>query len=104
MLLPPVGLKFGWGEIPQCGMDALVLIDLLGTMPNLGVSIGIVLIVGKVDFFFLNSSDDALSIAVLPSRADFGHADFYLKGQQLLHIGTGCILDALIAVMNLRRL
>ena len=74
--MPPVGLKFGWGEIPQCGMDALVLIDLLGTMPNLGVSIGIVLIVGKVDFFFLNSSDDALSIAVLPSRAPDGVVAF----------------------------
>lgn len=53
MLLPPVGLKFGWGEIPQCGMNALVLIDLLDKMPNLGVSIGKVLIVGKVDLFLM---------------------------------------------------
>jgi hypothetical protein len=99
MLLPPLGLKFGWGEIAQrrarWAPDAFVLVDLFDKMPDLGVGIGKVLIVGEVDFLLLKGADDAFGIAILPSSADFGHANLSLEGFQLGDIGVGGILDAL---------
>jgi hypothetical protein len=53
MLLRPVGLKFGWSEIPQRRMNTLVLVDLLREMSDLSIGIGKVLIVGKVDLFLM---------------------------------------------------
>jgi hypothetical protein len=39
MLLSPLGVEFGWGEIPQRGLGSLVDIHIIQEAPDLLVSV-----------------------------------------------------------------
>jgi hypothetical protein len=66
-MLRPGGFILRGREIAQTGMNALVIINVVETAANLLVSIVKVLVVRQVDFFFLNGTDDAFDVAILPS-------------------------------------
>jgi hypothetical protein len=66
MLLPPLGLEFGWGEIAQRGMDPLMHIHVIQEAADLMICIMIVQVLGQVNLLFLDRPDETLGVAVLP--------------------------------------
>ena len=66
MLLKPLRLELGRGEIPQRRMDPLVHIHVIQEAADLVICIMIVEILGQVNFLFLDRPDETLGVAVLP--------------------------------------
>jgi len=65
VLTSPPFLELDRGEIPQGGMDALVHVDVVEKPAQLAQSISVILIVGQVNFLFLDGAHEPLRVAVL---------------------------------------
>lgn len=102
MLLLPLGLVFGWGEIPQRGVDPLVDIRVIQEAPDLLVCVVIVEVFRQVHLLFLDRADETLGVAVLPGRALVGHADSNPSIVQALGVSRGRVLDPLIGMGHRR--
>ena len=68
MLLPPLRLEFGWGEIAQRRMDPLVHVHVIQEAADLVICIMIVQVLGQVKLLFLDGPDQTLGVAVLPGN------------------------------------
>ena len=82
LLLFPVGFKFSWRQITECGVDALMLIDLLDELANLCVCVGETMIIRQVHLLFFDGAYQPLSVAVLPGFSFVGHADLDVMAAQ----------------------
>ena len=95
MRLLPLGLVFGWGEIPQRGVDPLVDIHVIQEAPDLLVCVVIVEVFRQVHLLFLDRADETLCVAILPGRALVGCADPNVSTLQDLGVSRGRVLDPL---------
>jgi hypothetical protein len=66
MLLTPLGLEFGWGEIAQRRMGPLVHVHVIQGAADLVICIMIVQVLGQANLLFLDRPDETLGVAVLP--------------------------------------
>jgi tetratricopeptide (TPR) repeat protein len=101
MLLPPLRLEFGWGEIAQRRMDPLVHVHVIQEAADLAICLMIVQVLGQVNLLFLDRPDETLGVAVLPGFALVSHADLDLGVLKDLSVGRGRVLDALVRMVNL---
>jgi len=67
-------------------MDALGPIDIVDEVADLRQRLVKILIVGQIDFFFLDRPNHAFGIAVLARLAHLGHTDRYTGGAQQLDV------------------
>ena len=102
MLLAPLRLEFGWGEIAQRRMDPFVHVHVIQEAANLVIGIMIVEILGQVNLLFLDRADETLGVAILPGFALVGHADLDLGVVKDLRVGRGRVLGSLVRMVNLR--
>jgi hypothetical protein len=79
VLLAPLRLGIGRGEIAQRGVNPLAHIDIIQEAPNLAIGIMIVEILRQVNSPFLDRADETLGAPVLPGLALIGDADLDLS-------------------------
>ena len=65
MLLAPLRLEFGWGEIAQRRMDPLVHVHVIQEATNLVIGIMIVEILGQVNLYFYSESTATLEYVTI---------------------------------------
>ena len=83
MLRSPLFLEFGWGEIAQRRVDALVHVHVVEKATWLAVGLMVVQVLGQVNFLFLDGPDE-------PARCPGGDRSGvpYRGGGQRI---TGCL-------------
>ena len=95
MLLEPLCLELGRGEIPQRRMDSFVHIDGIKKAPELTVSVMVIEVLGQVNLLFFDRPDETFCVAVLPGLALIGHADLNVGSLEDLGVGCSRVLDTL---------
>ena len=101
LLLKPLRLELGRGQIVQRRVHARVLIHIVQEMSHRlisGVEVGIVV---EPDLLLLHGAHEALGRAILRRRADGGHADLDPESLQRLGREGRGLLDSLVSVVNL---
>jgi len=81
-------------------MGVLVHVHVIQEATNLAMGIMIVEILGQVNLLFFDRADKPLGVAVLPGLAHIGHANLDINILEHLSVGSGCILDSLVRVMD----
>lgn len=72
MLLLPLGLIFGWRQIPQRGVDLFVDTHVIQEAPDLLACVVMGDVFRQVQLLFLDRADETLNVAVLPALALVG--------------------------------
>ena len=112
LVMVPGSFEFGRSEITQGRMNAFVPIDLLDPVastgrcevPELGISVGEVLILEQIHLLFFDSADQTLGVSVLFGLAHSCIADLHTVLGKQISVSRGGILHTLVAVMDERHI
>ncbi len=81
-------------------MGTLLIVDLLDKVSRLFLGFGCRSVFTQIDLLFLNGTDDAFGVWVLPRPSMGGHTKVHLMRLQQRDIPIDGVLDAVIRVMD----
>ena len=100
----PLRFELSRRQVPQSGVDSLVLVDLTQEPAQLTESTSIVPVLRQVNFLFLDGADKTLGISIPPGFSHLGHADLHVSVPKYLGVGRRRVLGSLVGMMDSRGL
>ena len=97
-----MGLELNGRQVTKRRVDALVHVNLVQKVAELGIDVSIAQVMRQVNFLLFESAHQAFGIAVLSGLPDFSHTDGDVGLGERGNIGCGCVLDSLVGVVDTR--
>ncbi len=104
LAFPPQRFEFGGRKIAERRMDALGAVHIINEATKLRLRVGEVLVFRQFDLFLLDCAHNPFSIPILRWCANCCHADLCSNRLQPPDILRRSILNALVAMVNARRM